>query len=138
MSCALALCSAGAASPATSVAISEDSPSVTYDNTNKTESKASEEPFQVFDIYDAYSAVMATTTTTTVPAYTTTTCTVATTDHKPGELKNGPLNGIDVSEHQGVIDWARSRKPERSILLSSVRVTAEKPISVTNSSTLTW
>lgn len=110
MSCALALCSAGAASPATSVAISEDSPSVTYDNTNKTESKASEEPFQVFDIYDAYSAVMATTTTTTVPAYTTTTCTVATTDHKPGELKNGPLNGIDVSEHQGVIDWAKVKK----------------------------
>ena len=108
LSCALALCSAGVAEPVTSVAVSADSTSATYDNTNQKESKASsDEPFQVFEIYDAYSAVMATTTTTTTIPYTTTTCTVATTDHKPGELKHGPLNGIDVSEHNGSINWSK-------------------------------
>lgn len=108
LSCALALCSAGVAEPVTSVAVSADSTSATYDNTNQEESKASsDEPFQVFEIYDAYSAVMATTTTTTAIPYTTTTCTVATTDHKPGEVKHGPLNGIDVSEHNGSINWSK-------------------------------
>ena len=35
LSCALALCSAGVAEPVTSVAVSADSNSATYDNTNQ-------------------------------------------------------------------------------------------------------
>ena len=80
LSCAIAFSSAVAAIPVSTAALRTEDPSVVYDNTNVTESKEEEIPFNVFDIYDAFYGITkpTTTTSTTTSSTTTTTTTTAT------------------------------------------------------------